>query len=71
VDYSLTRRDAKRVAELDFERIIPCHGDIIEEGGKEAWRSTYDWFLNGPPEPGVLLRLRVPFMSFMRWVFLM
>lgn len=71
VDYSLMRRDVKRVAELDIERIIPCHGDVINEGGLETWSSTYEWFLKGAPEPGVLLRLRTPFMSLMRWVFLL
>ncbi|KAL8291659.1 hypothetical protein RQP46_001917 [Phenoliferia psychrophenolica] len=38
---------AKVVASWDFDRIIPCHGDVIETGGKSAWNSTYDWFLNG------------------------
>jgi hypothetical protein len=71
VDYSLMRRDAKRVAEWEIQRIIPCHGDVLNEGGQEAWASTYEWFLKGPPEPGMLLRLRSPFMSLMRWVFLM
>jgi hypothetical protein len=71
VDYLLMRRDVKRVAEWDFERIIPCHGDVLDAGGKEAWASTYEWFLKGDPEPGLLLRLRKPFMSLMRWVFLM
>jgi hypothetical protein len=71
VDYSLVRRDAKRVAEWDIERIIPCHGDVLEEGGEEAWASTYEWFLKGTPDSGVLLRLRTPFMSLMRWIFLL
>jgi hypothetical protein len=65
------RRDAKKVAEWDIERVVPCHGDVINEGGKEAWTSTYEWFLNGPSKPGILLRLRVPFMSLMRWIFLL
>ncbi|KAF8327438.1 uncharacterized protein EI90DRAFT_2975088 [Cantharellus anzutake] len=38
-------RDAKVVDGWDFNRIIPCHGDVIETGGKEAWRSTYTDFL--------------------------
>jgi hypothetical protein len=71
VDYSLMRRDAKRVAEWEIERIVPCHGDVLNEGGKEAWASTYEWFLKGRPEPGVILRMKVPLMNFMRWIFLM
>jgi len=39
------KRDAKTVASWDFERIIPCHGDVIEERGKDAWLSTYKFFL--------------------------
>jgi len=71
VDHSLIRRDAKRVAEWDIERIIPCHGDVLDGGGNEAWASTYEWFLKGNPEPGVLSKIKVPFMKLMRWTFLM
>ena len=65
------RRDAKRVAEWDIERIIPCHGDVIDGGGNEAWASTYEWFLTGDPGPGILGQMRVPIMKFIRWMFLM
>jgi hypothetical protein len=71
VNYTLMRRDAKRVAEWDIERIIPCHGDVLHRGGNEAWASTYEWYLKGKSEPGVLLRIRKPFMNLMRWLFLM
>jgi hypothetical protein len=30
-------RDAAEVANWDFDRIVMCHGDVIESGGKEAW----------------------------------
>ncbi|KAH7408113.1 hypothetical protein DE146DRAFT_752257 [Phaeosphaeria sp. MPI-PUGE-AT-0046c] len=36
VDFTLIRRDAKCVAGWDKERIIPCHGDVIEQGCNEA-----------------------------------
>jgi len=40
-----TRLDARTVANWDFTRIIPCHGDVIEDRGKEAWLESYKWFL--------------------------
>ena len=73
VDYKLVRRDAKQVAEWDVERIVPCHGDVIEEGGSEAWKEAYKWFLEGRSRPGVYRSLvdRIGFMKLVRWVFLM
>jgi len=44
-DKAAMRRDAKAVAGWDFTRIIPCHGDVIEETGKKAWEDTYKAFL--------------------------
>jgi len=44
-DKAAMRRDAKTVAGWDFNRIIPCHGDVIEETGKKAWEDTYKSFL--------------------------
>ncbi|GJN94779.1 hypothetical protein Rhopal_007871-T1 [Rhodotorula paludigena] len=41
------RAAARQVAGWDFDRIIPCHGDVIETGGKKAWTDTYAWFLEG------------------------
>ncbi|KAG8717956.1 hypothetical protein FRC09_013382 [Ceratobasidium sp. 395] len=38
-------RDARTVAGWDFDRIIPCHGDVIEKGGNAAWREAYKWYL--------------------------
>ncbi|KAI0790482.1 hypothetical protein C8Q75DRAFT_762043 [Abortiporus biennis] len=45
VDKEAMKRDAKIVDGWDFERIIPCHGDVIEKDGKKAWRSAYKFFL--------------------------
>jgi hypothetical protein len=38
-------KDAEEVASWDFEKIIPCHGDVIENGGKQAWLSAFARFL--------------------------
>jgi len=45
-DRSLMKESCKRVATWDFERIIPCHGDVIETGAKEAWDSVFGQFLD-------------------------
>ncbi|PAV20659.1 hypothetical protein PNOK_0328600 [Pyrrhoderma noxium] len=45
VNKEAMRRDARAVAEWDFDRIIPCHGDTIETNGKNAWLEAYKWFL--------------------------
>lgn len=46
-DKEAMKRDAETVAGWDFDRIIPCHGDVIERNGKEAWREAYKWYLAG------------------------
>lgn len=35
---------AARVAKWDFDRIVPCHGDVIETGGKQKWETLTAWF---------------------------
>jgi len=44
-DINAMREDAKTVASWDFERIIPCHGDVIEGKGHEAWVAAYSKYL--------------------------
>ncbi|KAG9201418.1 hypothetical protein B5807_07900 [Epicoccum nigrum] len=34
-----------RIDKWDFDRIIPCHGDVIETGGKEVFRKVLSWHL--------------------------
>lgn len=34
-------QDAQAVAAWDFERIIPCHGDVIEKNAKKAFLDAY------------------------------
>ncbi|KAF4222306.1 hypothetical protein CNMCM5878_005588 [Aspergillus fumigatiaffinis] len=50
--YVLSKQDrasfaesVRRIYAWDFDRVIPCHGDVIEEGGKEVFRSVFEWFL--------------------------
>ncbi|KAF9530014.1 hypothetical protein CPB83DRAFT_851438 [Crepidotus variabilis] len=40
-DKDAMKRDVKTVSEWDFDRIIPCHGDVIETEGKKAWNDVY------------------------------
>ncbi|KAH8830126.1 hypothetical protein DL96DRAFT_1591694 [Flagelloscypha sp. PMI_526] len=35
------KRDVHAVAGWDFDRIIMCHGDVIETGGKAQWKEAY------------------------------
>lgn len=45
VDKDAMKRDARTVAGWDFDRIIPCHGDVIDTGGRKAWLEAYKWYL--------------------------
>jgi hypothetical protein len=38
-------RSVSKIHEWDFERIIPCHGDVIESGGKGIFESVMEWHL--------------------------
>lgn len=40
-------KDAEAVAAWDFERIIPCHGDVIEKDAKKAFLDTYSKVRSG------------------------
>jgi len=37
----------KRIHQWDFDRIIPCHGDVIETGGKTTFDTVTAWFRDG------------------------
>lgn len=50
--YVLSAKDRKGFAQSaamiegwDFDRIIPCHGDVIESRGKEIFRNLFEWNL--------------------------
>ncbi|KAF7334270.1 hypothetical protein MSAN_02388600 [Mycena sanguinolenta] len=45
-DKAAMKRDVKTVTDWDFTRIIPCHGDVIETGGKQAWLEAYKAYLD-------------------------
>jgi len=38
---------ARRILAWEFDRIIPCHGDTIETGGKKVLKEVTRWFLEG------------------------
>ncbi|KPI38683.1 uncharacterized protein AB675_4124 [Cyphellophora attinorum] len=40
-------QSVNRVKAWDFDRIIPCHGDVIETGGKAKWDELTSWFVAG------------------------
>ncbi|RPB05246.1 hypothetical protein L873DRAFT_1825395 [Choiromyces venosus 120613-1] len=38
-------KSAKVVASWEFERIVPCHGDVIENGGSAVFKRFFAWHL--------------------------
>lgn len=44
-DKSSFSQSAKVVAGWDIEKIIPCHGDVIEEDGAAIFRRIFAWHL--------------------------
>ncbi|KAF2248411.1 hypothetical protein BU26DRAFT_520092 [Trematosphaeria pertusa] len=39
-------KSVERIDKWDFERIIPCHGDVVETGGKGIFQKIMEWHLN-------------------------
>ena len=39
-------KSIRRIDRWDFDRLIPCHGDVIETGAKGAFEDVMAWFLN-------------------------
>ena len=37
------RKDLARLLELDFDRLIPCHGEVLETGGRAALEAAFHW----------------------------
>lgn len=35
-----------RIDGWDFDKIVPCHGDVIESGGKDVFRRVFAWNLD-------------------------
>jgi len=51
--YLLSRSDrpafnasVSRIASWDFDKIIPCHGDVIETGGNDVFKRMFGWHLS-------------------------
>lgn len=38
-------KSVARIDRWDFERIVPCHGDVIEQGAKSKFRMIMEWHL--------------------------
>jgi len=36
---------AARINTFDFDTIVPCHGDVIESGGKGVFQKVFEWHL--------------------------
>jgi len=46
-DRGAFRESMRRIDKWDFDRLIPCHGEVIETGAKGVFRSVMEWFLDG------------------------
>ena len=46
-DRAAARASLERMLAWDFDRIIVCHGQVLESGGKDALRRAYAWLLDG------------------------
>lgn len=42
---SAFNESVKRIDQWDFDRLIPCHGDVIESGAKGIFRDVMAWHL--------------------------
>lgn len=38
----------RRIASWDFDKVVPCHGDVIEAGGKGIFKKVMEWHLQDP-----------------------
>lgn len=42
-DRAALRAWRDRVLQWDFDRVVPCHGQVLERGGREALRDAFAW----------------------------
>nr|AYM52845.1 hypothetical protein [Myxococcaceae bacterium MCy9487] len=42
-DREATRAALQRALEWDVERVVVCHGQVLEHGGKQALRDAFSW----------------------------
>lgn len=45
-DRGAFRESMQRIDRWGFDRLIPCHGDMIESGAKGVFRMVMEWFLH-------------------------
>lgn len=43
MDRGVARQEIAALLELDFDRLIMAHGDVVETGGKEALEKAFAW----------------------------
>ena len=43
-------KSVAKIAKWDFDRIVPCHGDVIETGGKKIFQKVLAWHLKAVSE---------------------
>lgn len=44
-DRSAFTQSVKRIAGWDFDRLIPCHGDVVDTGAKGVFQNVMEFFL--------------------------
>ncbi|KAI7468216.1 hypothetical protein KC357_g6802 [Hortaea werneckii] len=42
----------QRIGKWDFDRLVPCHGDVIESGGKGIFEKVMKWHLEAGKKTG-------------------
>ena len=47
----LARKEIGHLLSLDFDRLVMAHGNVVEQGGKDAFREAYRWLLAGHSDP--------------------
>lgn len=45
-DRKAFNQNVSRIQKWDFERIVPCHGDVIEGNGKSIFEKVFAWHLD-------------------------
>jgi hypothetical protein len=56
-DRPAARGSLARVQAWNFDRVVMCHGSVLETGGRSAWQDAYAWLARGrggPPCPGTI-----------------
>ena len=44
-DRQAARQSLERILAWDFDRVVVAHGDVLENGGRDALRQGYSWLL--------------------------